>query len=348
MTVKRLLYVASVRDRSQIEASAAECFTKWPIYNWALLFNLESLGWQTRKCGLRESLSPFRLAPIISSYDPHVIYSYWGTTSLQPILAREFLLRWRGPIVHAWDDYYDEIWTANFGRGAGWVMRLIEYLVIRHSDYIFTISRHNEQRARRLGKRVWYIPNGCDIPQYDPSECSVKLDGALNLVYCGDQHRYKRTPDILEAMARVPRNVKLYLVGATYEYVKEYESENVINLGPRWGNDKWSILSQADVLVCTADQDCNAKFQEYLRMKKPILAYDGRPNLLFKNRQNAFLTKDYASAIMELYQSPDLRKRLAENAARDIPVFTWREIAEKYDSAFSEVLTLYAARSRHM
>jgi hypothetical protein len=59
-------------------------------------------------------------------------------------------------------------------------------------------------------------------------------------------------------------------------------------------------MAQSDVLVCTADQDCNAKIQEYLRFHKPILGYDGRANLFFTNGQNALLTRDYPAAIRRL------------------------------------------------
>ena len=95
-------------------------------------------------------------------------------------------------------------------------------------------------------------------------------------------------------------------------------------------------MSQADAFVVTSDQDCNAKLQEYLRWRKPILGYDGRPNLFFKNGENALLTKDYPTAIMRLVNDPDMRIRLVENAVRDIPVYSWREIAEQFDRYFME------------
>jgi hypothetical protein len=79
-------------------------------------------------------------------------------------------------------------------------------------------------------------------------------------------------------------------------------------------------------------------------MRKPILGYDGIANCLFNNRVNALLTRDYPSAIMELHRSLELRRQLAANAARDISVYTWREIAEQYDGAFGEIVELYSKR----
>jgi glycosyltransferase involved in cell wall biosynthesis len=225
-------------------------------------------------------------------------------------------------------------------------MRWFEPRIVRGSDYIVTISHYKQERAEALGKKTWYIPNGCDVPEYDVEACKDKLQGELNLVYCGDQGKYKRTYEIVQAMSRVPKHIKLYLIGYANPELEKYASENVIFLGPKWGNDKWSILAQADVLVCTADTDCNTKFHEYLRMGKPILGYDGIANHLFLNRRNALLTRDYPAAIMELYRAPELRKELAANAARDIPVYSWREIAQQYDQAFAEIVESYNWRAR--
>ena len=48
----------------------------------------------------------------------------------------------------------------------------------------------------------------------------------MNLVYTGDQARWKRTADICEAMRHVPKNIKLYLTGRRYPYIDKYASDN--------------------------------------------------------------------------------------------------------------------------
>jgi glycosyltransferase involved in cell wall biosynthesis len=100
-------------------------------------------------------------------------------------------------------------------------------------------------------------------------------------------------------------------------------------------------MKQADVFVCTADQDCNAKIHEYLRWERPFLGYDGRANLLFKNGENAILCKprDYPAAILRLAGDPALRSRLTANAKRDIPVHSWAEIAARFDTVFMDLVS---------
>ena len=104
--------------------------------------------------------------------------------------------------------------------------------------------------------------------------------------------------------------------------------------------DQFNVMSQADAFVCTSDQDCNAKLQEYLRWKKPILAYDGEANNFFKNGETALLAKDgdYAPLIMRLANDPALCRRIAENAAREIPVYSWAEIAKLFEEYFMELV----------
>jgi glycosyltransferase involved in cell wall biosynthesis len=335
-----MLYLTSSTNPNTSVGTAAQYREIVPFGHGQVLFRLEQLGWQTQRLGFRDAWNPSRVARNMDACDPAIVLTN-GTIGLHPVLARRFLCRWRGPIVATWDDFYEVIWRVNWGWLAGLFMRWFERQIIMRSDYVITISLYNKSRAESWGKKTWYIPNGCDVPEFDSAKCDVRLDGKMNLVYCGDQNPYKRAGDIVKAMAFVPPEIKLYLIGAPNPRLQKHASANVTFLGRRSENDKWAIMSQSDVLVCTADTDCNAKFHEYLRMRKPILAYDGIPNCLFRNRVNALLTRDYPAAIMELCGSPELRQKLAENAARDIPVYTWREIAQQYDDAFREIVRLY-------
>jgi len=343
----RLIWSTNLRDPAFATEPIESFATRMPYWYPAICLHLTHLGWDILRLGVRESATPGRVARAMRAFIPQLLYSYGGVTSWQPIIARN-RLRMDTPIIHGWDDYYDEIWRSCFTPIAGFFMRWLEGQVIRRSDYVMTISRYNQARAEAWGKRVWYIPNGCDVPRFDPALCSIRLEGDLKLVYVGDQAHYKRSDDILDAMVRLPPSIRLYIVGAPYPHVVDYATRhpNIITLGRVSENDKWSVMAQADVLVCTADQDCNAKFHEYLRMGKPILGYDGRPNLLFKNRRNALLTKDYYSAIRELQASPILRETLARNAVRDFQVLSWAETAQCYDVAFREIIDVWRASHR--
>ena len=76
------------------------------------------------------------------------------------------------------------------------------------------------------------------------------------------------------------------------------------------------------------------ELHEYLRFNKLILGYDGCPNLFFANGRNALLTRDYPSALKQLADAPERLRQLAAQAARDLPVQSWADIAV----AFARVL----------
>jgi glycosyltransferase involved in cell wall biosynthesis len=202
------------------------------------------------------------------------------------------------------------------------------------------LSYELQKIGRRWGVECQYIPNGADPLEMLTVKGGIRLTGRFNIVYSGDKAKWKRTEDICSAMMRLPKDIKLYLTGRKEVYLEKYASENCIFLGWLTKEEQFNVMSQADAFVCTSDQDCNAKLQEYLRWKKPILAYDGEANNFFKNGENALLAKDgdYAPLIERLAADPDLCRRISENAARDIPVYSWAEIAGQFDEYFTQVV----------
>ena len=171
------------------------------------------------------------------------------------------------------------------------------------------------------------------------SSNKIKLEGRFKIVYTGDKAKWKRTADVCLAMTPLPNDIKLYLTGQNEAYLEKYASENCVFLGWLSKEEQFGVMSQADAFVCTSDQDCNAKLQEYLRWKKPILAFDGEANNFFKNGETALLAKDgdYAPLIKKLAEDPALCRRIAENAAREIPVYSWAEIAAQFEEYFKEL-----------
>jgi len=338
MPENRILLVSSARTEWFEEASDSEQFERFPYSHYAILFNLSKKGWQTGRAGWKTSSRLRTLAKRIDDFKPSIIYTYGSTVALNPLLCRRFLCTWKSfKVVHGWDDLYGDIWQEIAGWPGRILMNIMERLIVTRSDHVVTLSRFLQQRGKAWGVDCHYIPNGADVPAFYRAACPIHLEGDMKLVYTGDQARWKRTADICEAMRHVPKNIKLYLTGHRYPYLDKYASDNCIFLGYVSRNDQLCVMDQADVLVSTADQDCNAKLQEYLRFKKPILGYDGRMNLFFKNGENALLTRDYPNAILTLYNNPGLRASLAEQAARDIPIYTWSEIAEQFDAFFASV-----------
>lgn len=334
------MVVSSDRRNGWDSLSVDKLFEKWQYSLPAIIFNLHQMGWAEKRVGFGGSLNPYKLAKTIDMFKPDIIYTYGSFTALNPLIARKMFCKHKDfKVVHGWDDRYGDIWRDCYGWLPEQCMKWIEKLIVKKSDAVVTLSIYQMAIAMDWGVVCKYIPNGCDHPVFDHSKCDIKLEGDLKVVYTGDQAPWKRTADICEAMQHVPKNIKLYLTGQHYPYLDKYASDNCIFLGYVSKNDQWCVVDQADVLVCTSDQDCNAKLHEYLRMKKPILGYDGRANMFFSNGHNAFLSRDYPEALKILYKDPELRSNLAMNAQKEIPVFTWREIAGQFNDYFKSLLT---------
>jgi len=332
---KRIIFYSSVRRGRIKESDSAEThYSIEPFSLGAIRYNLEKRGWVTYYATLNTSKSLTKTIQLINEFKPDIVYTYGSTTALNPLLCRPLCKHKIYKVIHGWDDVYGEIWGSVFGYIPGLFMDWMEKWIIKNSDGVVTLSYYNQQRGRTWGVESHFIPNGADIPEIDPSQKTINLEGRFNLVYTGSMARWKRTYEICEAMRHLPKDIKLYLTGGYYAYLHKYFSENCIYLGYLPKQVQLNVMSQADVLVVTADQDCNAKLQEYLRFGKPILGYDGRLNLFFKNKQNAFLTKDYPHAIQRLANDSQFCKMLTEHAKNDIPIYSWAEIAMQFENYF--------------
>ena len=337
---KRILYVTSkVWDWFESQ-DAAEHFRHAPYSIDAIGYNLEKRGWTVGWMGRATAMSPLSVARRIDAFKPDIVYTYGPTVALHPILARKFLCRHKAfKVVHGWDDPYGRIWNEMIGWPGKVLMNWMEKRIVKNSDAVVTLSYELQKKGRRWGVESKYIPNGADPvdrASFVTHHSSLKLNGTFNLVYTGDKARWKRTEDICRAMRNLPEDVKLYLTGKEEDYLKPYHSANCIFLGWLTKEEQLAVMSQADAFVVTSNQDCNAKLQEYLRWKKPILAFDGEANNFFKNGHNALLAKDgdYAPLIRRLIDEPDLGPTLAANAAAEIPVYAWAEIAQQFDDYF--------------
>jgi len=340
--MNRILYITSKLQPWFESQDAAEHFRHAPYSIDAIGYNLEKIGWSVGWMGRKTATSVLAVARRIDTFKPDIVYTYGPTVALQPLFCRRFLCKHKSfKIVHGWDDPYGRIWEEFLGWPGKLAMDWLEKRIVKNSDAVVTLSYELQKKGRRWGVDCHYIPNGADpLPStFNLQPSTLRLNGTFNLVYTGDKARWKRTEDICRSMRELPKDVKLYMTGQEYEHLRPYYSENCISLGWLTKEEQLAVMSQADAFVVTSNQDCNAKLQEYLRWKKPILAFDGEANNFFKNGHNALLAKDgdYAPLIRRLLDEPDLAATLAKNAAAEIPVYSWAEIAGQFADYFTSL-----------
>ena len=316
----KVLIASSTRSPWFESQDPAEHMRCAPYSVDAIGANLIALGHGTNWAGWPTTHNPFRLARRIDELKPDIVYTYGAFTSLTPLFCRRFLCRHKSfKVVHGWDDHYGRIWGDILGWPGKVAMDWLEKRIVKNSDAVVTLSYELQKIGQRWGVECHYIPNGADPVENLPRTGEIRLEGRFKVVYTGDKARWKRTDDVCRAMRELPDDIKLYLTGRDEEYLKPYASGNCIFLGYLSKEEQYNVMSQADAFVCTSNQDCNAKLQEYLRWNKPILGYDGEANNFFRNGETALLAKngDYAPLIKRLADDPALCRRIAENAARD-------------------------------
>lgn len=336
-----LFFSSSRTDPPSTFADPEAHYRLAPYSIGAIRYNLARMGWRTAYATFRTTSRPWKSARLLDDFAPDIVYTYGAATALMPLFCRRFLCRGARAfkVVHGWDDVYSDVWRDNYGRVAEALMQRIQRLIVCRSDAVVTLSRYLQQIGASWGKDCHFIPNGADVPDLSrlPDD-APRLEGRFKIVYTGDQAYWKQAWMACDAMKELPDDIHLYFTGRLTPCVRSRLRSNCTSLGWLPKSHQLAVMAQADAFVVTADMDCNAKLQEYLRFEKPIVAYDGRANRFFTNGRNALLTRNFAEAFRQLADNPDLGRGLAAQAAVDLPVHSWAEIAEKFDTYFRGLL----------
>jgi glycosyltransferase involved in cell wall biosynthesis len=167
--------------------------------------------------------------------------------------------------------FYEYNWTyqvANVNKGKifGVVAKFIENYVIKNADVI--VARHTslEKEAYERGaKRVVLIPYSVDEAVFKPGIAVKELKEFYNitdekvLMYIGRLHPVKRISLLLESVAKLQENFKLFIVGtgALEEELKKYVkllgiNNKVIFTGAVQFGDIPRYMNLADLIVLTS------------------------------------------------------------------------------------------------
>ncbi len=167
--------------------------------------------------------------------------------------------------------FYEYNWAyqvANINKGKifGAVAELIENYVIRNADVIVARHKSLEKEAYERGaKRVVLIPYSVDEAVFKPGIAVEELKEFYNitdekvLMYIGRLHPVKRLRLLLESVAKLQENFKMFIVGAgaLEEELEEYAkllgiNDKVIFTGAVQFNDIPKYMNLADVIVLTS------------------------------------------------------------------------------------------------
>jgi len=159
-----------------------------------------------------------------------------------------------------------QVTNINKGKVFGVIAKLIENYVIRNADVIVARHKSLENEAYERGaKRVVLIPYSVDESVFKPGIAVEELKEFFNitdekvLMYIGRLHPVKRLNLLLESVAKLQENFKLFIVGAgtLEEELKKYTlslgiNNKVIFTGAVQFGDIPKYMNLADLIVLTS------------------------------------------------------------------------------------------------
>jgi glycosyltransferase involved in cell wall biosynthesis len=202
---------------------------------------------------------------------------------------------------------------------------------------------------RRYRKRSTMIAYGAEVPEDCSTLNEFELPKKKYLLYVSRLEPENNPELVVRAYREVKTDWPLVMVGGNcYDHrfvdrLKEIADDRVIFPGPIYGPRYWRLLLNAGLYVSGCEVGgLHPALIEAMAAENAVLALDTP-----ENRETAadcgiyfrHSITDLAGQMSQLIQNPDLRRKLgseARNRARSL--FSWEEVAAKYEVLFSELV----------
>ncbi len=244
----------------------------------------------------------------------------------------------RKPVVYYWGDYFHEAMGRRWGLAK---CAFMEFFCAQNASFITTPSIFLKNVCDTLSLKNTYIPHGViwgvkKIKASSLPQLSKNQKNLIKFIYVGDINQYKRVDRVIEAVR--DKECILYLIGRCLnkDVIKNLP-KNCVYMEEISHRKVLSYARACDVAVITADQDSTLKMFEYLALGKTILAFNGRINYVLRHKENAYMASNFSDAVEELIKNKKIRNKLSKNAKK-FKIYTWREIARKYEALFKKLV----------
>jgi glycosyltransferase involved in cell wall biosynthesis len=243
------------------------------------------------------------------------------------------------------------------GYRSAWLTRRIG---LRRAGRVQALSGEIASELQGIGvaqERIVRIPNGLDLSAFRPPQGNERLhdrhrlelpDRSLVVLFVGRLAEYKGTADLLRAWQDVAAEADalLVLVGARG---REDRPVSIPLDGPRvlvrpWTSDVAAYLRAADVFAYPAHQDgmSNALLEAMACGLPPVATSIPAVEGLLENERNALLVPPAApnhlsSALLRLLHEDELRRRIAEGAARTAREYSVEDVVRQIERSYFEL-----------
>jgi len=214
--------------------------------------------------------------------------------------------------------------------------------------------------------KILVAPDGVDIEKFDINISKKQARKKLNLpqdkkliIYTGHLYKWKGVQILAETSQFLPENTEIYFVGGTNKDIKKFKIQwdqttsglpksKIQIVGHRPHSEVPYWLKAADVLVLTGTKKSKRsrkytspmKMFEYVASKRPIVASD-LPSFreilnpsTSSGQGNAILVKPdrpkaLAEGIKKILDSPEIAKRISNQAHKDVQSYAWDKRAKR-------------------
>lgn len=199
------------------------------------------------------------------------------------------------------------------------------------------------------------IFNGIKVSEFQVNyEQNKKLTTNFNLLFPGGNKLWKGIDLLIDSLSKIREeipNIHLYITRDVpkNDYIRQIVKDknldkNVTFTGFLTVEEYRTLLSQIDILVMPSRAEAfGIVFLEAMAMGKPIIASNngGIPEFLVDGK-NGYLIKERAELvyyIVCLYKNKELIKKIGQNNRRDVELFSWEHITEKYSELYKSLIT---------
>ncbi len=257
-------------------------------------------------------------------------------------------------------DIYDPTKRRSPHRGV--LTRLINSFVMNAADRIIAISsdtKRNAERFYQVKKEITIINYGFLPPRKVDAERRIDTQkGKYSLIAVGRLVERKGFEFLIRAMAKLPEDIILYIIGdgPLERPLRALGNEQHLNgrlrlLGYVPREDVHAYLRSADCFVLSSlHEGLGIVVQEAMYAGLPIVSTNNGGQVdLIENYRNGILVNPgeadaLASAIKELYTNKDLARAVALNNGQDIKRYFMSVNAQEYINLFE---ALASNSSRH-
>lgn len=233
----------------------------------------------------------------------------------------------------------------------------------KFTDLIIAVSDEVKKELVKSGikeNKVEIIYNG--TPDYKYKTVDLSREKELRKKYSyssediilGSISRKKEQDQIIEALARLPENYKLLLIGIQEKEYEEYKElidrlgieKRIISLGMISGEETLNHYQILDMDILASNMEgLSQSLLEAMYLGVPVIATKAAGNIsLIKDRENGLFFNDgdiekLTKNIEEIVQNKELRETLIKNGEKTAKVdFSIDKVVENYENTFQKLI----------